>query len=225
MKTIFNCAAVPRALALLVGLAVFGLRPGAGVGPGIESARAQTTYFTPRAILGEFFPNSQVVSYQRFDLTAEQRTRLEQRLGYAPRKPSYTIYIAKTNDQVDGYAVLDEEQGQHLPITFAVKLSKAGAVQRQEILVYRERYGDEVRDPRFRQQFQGKTAADPLRHGEEVIAVSGATISSRAMAIGVRRVLVMVDELILLAKPQAPAKPPVSQSAAPGVSVAALPAR
>jgi len=64
-------------------------------------------------------------------------------------------------------------------------------------MVYRERYGDEVRDPRFRQQFVGKTAADPLRPGEEVIAVSGATISSRAMALGVRRCLVLFDELVL----------------------------
>ena len=64
-------------------------------------------------------------------------------------------------------------------------------------MVYRERYGDEVRDPRFRQQFVGKTAADPLRPGEEVVAVSGATISSRAMALGVRRCLVLFDELVL----------------------------
>lgn len=203
MKTIFNSCLFAVALAVVGGGVALTERP----------AQAQSTYFTPRAVLAEFFPSSQVVTYQRFELTAEQRDRLAQRLGYPVRKPSYTIYIAKTNDQVDGYAVIDEEQGQHLPITFAVKLSRTGAVQRQEIMVYRERYGDEVRDPRFRAQFQGKTAADPLRHGEEVIAVSGATISSRAMAIGVRRVLVMVDELILSVKPQPQAKPPISQGA------------
>ena len=203
MKTIFNSYLFAAALAVVGGGLTLTERP----------AQAQSTYFTPRAVLAEFFPSSQVVTYQRFELTAEQRERLTQRLGYAPRKASYTIYIAKTNDQVDGYAVIDEEQGQHLPITFAVKLSKTGAVMRQEIMVYRERYGDEVRDPRFRAQFQGKTANDPLRHGEEVIAVSGATISSRAMALGVRRVLVLVDELILSVKPQPQAKPPISQGA------------
>jgi hypothetical protein len=54
-----------------------------------------------------------------------------------------------------------------------------------------------VRDPRFRQQFVGKSAADPLRPGEEIVAVSGATISSRAMAVGVRRALILLDELVL----------------------------
>ncbi|HNN97746.1 MAG TPA: FMN-binding protein [Pseudomonadota bacterium] len=159
--------------------------------------RAQATYFTPRALLAEFFPKSQLVTYQKFELSAAQRSRVESLLGYGLKKTSYTLYIAKTGEHVDGYAILDEENGQHLPISFAVKLSPSGAVERQEIMVYRERYGDEVRDPRFRQQFVGKTAADPLRPGEEVIAVSGATISSRAMALGVRRALVLFDELVL----------------------------
>jgi hypothetical protein len=162
-----------------------------------QPAAAQATYYTPRSLLADFFPQSQVVSFQKFQPTAEQRSRIEQRLGAELPKPSYTIYIAKTGDNIDGYALLDEEPGQHLPISFAVKLSPRGAIERQEVMVYRERYGDEVRDPRFRQQFIGKTAADALRPNEEIIAVSGATISSRAMAIGVRRCLILVDELLL----------------------------
>ncbi len=164
---------------------------------GPVDVRAQATYFTPRALLAEFFPKSQLVTYQKFELSAAQRSRVEGLLGYSLKKTSYTLYIAKTGEHVDGYAILDEENGQHLPISFAVKLSPSGAVERQEVMVYRERYGDEVRDPRFRQQFVGKTANDPLRPGEEVIAVSGATISSRAMALGVRRTLVLFDELVL----------------------------
>ena len=135
-------------------------------------------------------------------------------LGYPPRKLSYTIYVAKTGEQIDGYAVIDEEKGQHLPITFAVQFSRDGAVQRQEIMVYRERYGDEIRDPRFRQQFVGKHSRSPLREGEEVIALSGATISSRAMVIGVRRALVLLDELVI--KPAA--KQPVGAAAKPASS-------
>jgi electron transport complex protein RnfG len=160
-------------------------------------AAAQATYYTPRALLGEFFPKSQLVTNKKYDLSAEQRVRIEQKLGYTLPKSAYTFYIAKTGDTIDGYAILDEELGQHLPISYGVKLSPRGIVERQEILVYRERYGDEVRDPRFREQFVGKSAADSLRPGEEIVAVSGATISSRAMAIGVRRCLVLLDELVL----------------------------
>lgn len=162
-----------------------------------QPARAQATFYTPRTLLAEFFPRSQLVTYKKFELTPEQRRSVEQKLGYSLAKSTYTFYVAKSGETVDGYAILDEEMGQHLPITYGIKFSPRGAIERQEVLVYRERYGDEVRDQRFRQQFVGKTAADPLRPGEEVVAVSGATISSRAMALGVRRCLLLLDELVL----------------------------
>ena len=211
MKMVFNVA-FRVAFRLATRVVIFGLLL---AGPSVFCARpaaAQTTYFTARAVLADFFPKSQAVTFQRFELTAEQRAQLAQRLGYELQKPAYTVYIAKTGDTIDGYAVLDDEPGQHLPITFAVKLSPQGLVQRQEIMVYRERFGDEIRDPRFRQQFVGKNAADALRPGEEIIAVSGATISSRAMAIGVRRALVLVDELVL--SPQRQRAAPTAMSAA-----------
>jgi hypothetical protein len=207
MKMDFNFAlAAGRKLAKAAGLVAVlcaGLVAGPGPGPGgIRAASAQATYFSSRSVLADFFPKSQAVSYQRFELTAEQRDRLQRRLGYTLAKPVYTIYVARTGETVDGYALIDEEMGQHLPITFAVKISPQGVEQRLEVMVYRERFGDEVRDPRFSQQFSGKSSADPLRPGEDVVAVSGATISSRAMAMGVRRALVLVDELILTQRPR-----------------------
>lgn len=198
MKMDFNFAlAAGRKLAKAAGLVVVLGAAGVIPGLGIRSAAAQATYYSPRSVLAEFFPKSQAVSYQRFELTPEQRDRLQRRLGYPLPKPVYTIYVARTGENIDGYALIDEEMGQHLPITFAVKISPQGLQQRLEVMVYRERFGDEVRDPRFGKQFAGKNSGDPLRPGEDVVAVSGATISSRAMATGVRRALVLVDELIL----------------------------
>lgn len=176
---------------------LLGLLLCSGLMAGPRAAQAQTVYYTPRALLLEFFPKSEAVSYRKFDLTPEARERLGRRLGAPLRKATFTVYVARTGEAVDGYAVIDDEMGQHQPITFGVRFTPAGAVSRQEILVYRERYGDEVRDERFRKQFLGKTAADPLRPGEDVVAVSGATISSRAMALGVRRALLLLHELVL----------------------------
>lgn len=205
MKMIFNFLRRPLAQKLPDWLATLALVVALVLGVSTERASAQATFYTPRALLGEFFPKSQLVTYKKYDLTVEQRARIEQKIGYALKKPSYTFYVAKTGETVDGYAIIDEEMGQHLPITYGVKLSPRGTVERQEVLVYRERYGDEIRDPRFREQFVGKGAADPLRPGEEVVAVSGATISSRAMALGVRRCLVLLDELVLRPLREAPA--------------------
>ena len=162
-------------------------------------ARAQAVYWTTRDLLSDFFKQSEKVGFRKFELSAGQCGHIEQRLGYRlpENKTTYTFFVAETAGHVDGYAFIDDEVGQHMPITYAVKLSPSGTVERQEIVAYREARGDEVRDARFRAQFVGKTAHDPLRPGDDVVAVSGATISSRAMATGVRRALVLLDELML----------------------------
>jgi hypothetical protein len=64
-------------------------------------------------------------------------------------------------------------------------------------MTYLEKYGSEVRDDRFRRQFVGKTLADPLLLGNDVVVVSGASISSRSLVAGVRRALFLLDELVL----------------------------
>lgn len=160
-------------------------------------AEAAGTFFTTPQILKEFFPNSQRVSYRKVRLGPTELAAVQGRLGYKPAKPEYVVFVATTGERVDGYAIIDEELGQHEQISFAVKLSPTGMVERHEVMVYRESYGQEITDARFRRQFQGKTAKDPVRAGVDIDVVTGATISSRSMAIGVRRALVLLDELIL----------------------------
>ena len=180
-KTVFKIAA------LVVGLAVIG---------GAAPARAETVYQSPRSLLADFFPRSEAVRFQRFAITPALRERLAHRLGYTPRKDSYVFYIATTGAHVDGYALIDDEIGQTEPITFGVKLSADGVVERTEVLIYREPRGDEVRSKHFLDQMRGKTVHKPCRTGVDIDAVSGATISSHSLATGVRRALVLFDELV-----------------------------
>lgn len=175
---------------------VFAVALFATLAGGAPRAEAETTYFTTRGVLKEFFPNSDKVTYLRFTPTVAERTALAKQLGYALAKKSYVFYVAKTGDAIDGYAFVGDEVGQHLPITFAVKLSVEGMVLRQEIMVYREPRGDEVRDKRFRDQFKGKTVDDPIVANDDIDCISGATISSHAIAVGVRRAVVLFDQAI-----------------------------
>jgi len=184
--------------------------------------RTETSYYSTRSVLADFFPHSEHVGYRTFALDKSMRARLAQRLGYAPARDKYTIFVATTHGQIDGYAVVDDEQGLHQPITFATRLSPRGMVERVEIMVYREPRGDEVRDPRFRKQFQGKTSQDPLRPGRDIDAVSGATVSSASLAVGVRRATILVEELALGLSTLASAPQPVT--AAPAGAQAARPA-
>lgn len=177
-------------------------------------AATEASYFTPRSVLAALFPKSEHVTYQTYAVESATRARLTRRLGYAPARDRYTIFVATTAGKVDGYAVIDEQQGLHEPITFATRLSPRGIVERVEIMVYRETRGDEIRDPRFCQQFVGKTSHDTLRINDDLDAVSGATVSSVSLSVGVRRAIALVEELALgssgVAEGESPPHPLIS---------------
>ena len=157
-----------------------------------SEAKAET-YYTSRSVLSSFFPKSEKVSYTTFSPSKTQRAQLKKELGYELSKSSYHFFVATTEGHLDGYAFIDDVMGQHLPITFAVKLSPEGVVLREEVMVYREAHGDEIRNPRFSKQFRGKTVHDSMRPNKDIDCVSGATISSRAITLGVRRALVLFN--------------------------------
>ena len=70
-----------------------------------------------------------------------------------------------------------------------VALTRDGAVRNVEILDYRETYGGEVRNPAWRQQFVGKRFGAGVELGKGIRNISGATLSSRHVTDGVRRLL------------------------------------
>jgi len=167
------------------------------VAPAVSHAAEGVSIFWKRAdLLRSFFKTSKRVVDVRVPVDKATRAHLSKSLGYTLPRGEYVFYVGLTDGRVDGYALIDEQMGQHLPITFATKIRPDGKVDRVEVVIYREPIGDEVRDSRFREQFVGKTAAAPLRVGRDIVAVSAATISSHAIAIGVRRALVLTDELM-----------------------------
>lgn len=152
---------------------------------------AAARYWTPTGVLVAFFPQAEKITHRKITLTDAQAASIAKTIGQSSVKKEWSIYFAQGKE---GFAVLDTEKGMHEPIDFAVRFSPSGAVERIEILEYREAYGDEVRRERFREQFRGKTASDPITVGKDIDVVSGASISSRSIAIGVKR-----DALVLQA--------------------------
>jgi hypothetical protein len=96
---------------------------------------------------------------------------------------------AQTGDKLLGLLVVDHVIGKHLYIDYAVALDTAGRVMRVDILQYRESYGGEVREPSWLAQFVGKTTSSPLKVGNDIRNISGATLSSLHVTEGVKRIL------------------------------------
>ena len=88
-----------------------------------------------------------------------------------------------------GWFIVDQVVGKHEFIPVALALDPNGAVKDIEILEYRESYGDEVRNPKWRAQFTGKRNGATLRLTEDIQNISGATLSSKHITDGVRRLL------------------------------------
>jgi H+/Na+-translocating ferredoxin:NAD+ oxidoreductase subunit G len=158
----------------------------------VQSARAEQ-FWTTQALLADQFKASQSVTYVRTRIEPAVRARLEARLGRALPKTDYTVFVAKSGDRVDGYALFDDQVGQHEPISFATFFDPAGAITRIEVVAYREPYGDGIRAERFRKQFRGRDVRSRFRPGDDIDTISGATISSRSMCIAAERAAVLVD--------------------------------
>ena len=88
-----------------------------------------------------------------------------------------------------GVFVVDRVVGKHEFITMAVGVNANGTVKQIEIMDYRESYGYEVRDASWRAQFVGKNANSQLELDADIKNISGATLSSKHVTDGVKRIL------------------------------------
>ena len=122
-------------------------------------------------------------------LSAVQRDAIEKASGVRQRSDAVKAWRVSGG----GWFLVDEVLGKHEFITIAVGLDAAGAVRGVEIMEYRETYGGEVRGAKWRAQFTGKTKAARLKLDEDIANISGATLSSRHIAEGVRRLLAIHD--------------------------------
>jgi FMN-binding domain len=147
--------------------------------PGIAN-----TYLTVEQAQRAIFPGASFAPV-KISLTPQQQKSIEARSGVRVRALDLKVWKVSGG----GWFLVDEVLGKHEYITYALGLNANGSVKQIEIIDYRETYGYEVREDSWRQQFVGKTAQSPLRLDEDIRNISGATLSSRHVTEGVRRLL------------------------------------
>ncbi len=109
--------------------------------------------------------------------------------GGVPKTGPLRTIEARQGDAVLGRVIVDSVLGKFEQIDYAVAIDAAGKVLAIEILTYREGHGAEVRLPAWRNQFVGKTAADPMKIGSDIANISGATLSCTHITDGVHRLV------------------------------------
>ena len=138
------------------------------------------------------FPQADRFESREVVLDAQALQRLDAGRMRA-RSARWPVRVALRGSDVLGYVVVDEVIGKFELITYAVGLTTGGAVQQVEVLSYRESHGHEIRLAAWRRQFVGKTATAPLRVGDDIANISGATLSCTHVTDGVRRIVAVID--------------------------------
>lgn len=147
-----------------------------------------TVYFSVEQVQAAMFPGETMTSDFR-TLTDAQISAIKKASGNAPLSSSLKAWHASGG----GWLIVDEVVGKHEFIPFALALEASGAVKQIEIMEYRESYGEQVRDAKWRAQFTGKRAGAPLKLTGDIKNISGATLSSKHITDGVRRLLATYD--------------------------------
>jgi hypothetical protein len=159
-----------------------------------------TQYLSVEQAQRVLFPAATAWAPQPLVLSDDQARAIEQTSGIEVVNRRPTVWRALAGETSLGHLFVDRVYGKHELITYALAVTATGQIAGVEILDYRESHGDEVRQPRWRAQFVGKTASDAVKLGRDIQNISGATLSCRHLTDGVRRLLA-TERLLLAATP------------------------
>lgn len=152
------------------------------------------TYLTIEQAQKQIFP-SLALSKVPVTLTSDQQSKLTD--ASSVRLPFEGDNVWKVAD--GSWFIVDKVVGKHEFITYVIAINADGTVKMVEVLEYNESYGSEVKEKSWMNQFVGKTAASPIKLNKDIANISGATLSSKHLADGVKRVMTMYD-LVLKAR-------------------------
>jgi len=137
-------------------------------------ARAVDVFMEPDVFLSEVF-GTQAPEPSFLWMKGDVKAEMQEILG---RKPG-GLRMRYWQDSERTVWIL-EEIGKTQPITTGISI-KASAIERVQVLIYRESHGWEVRYPFFTDQFRGMTLEEDQTLSAQVDGISGATLSVRAL--------------------------------------------
>jgi hypothetical protein len=162
----------------------------------VTASDVQAKVFYARdEMLALAFPDADRVEPRDFLLTPEQRAEIESRARDRLDSNLLSIYVGYRADEIIGYALVDTHVVRTLPETFLVVLAPDGSVSATHVLAFYEPL-EYLPSQRWFAQFPGRRLTPHLRVGDEIAAIAGSTLSSRAVTGGIRRALAACGVLI-----------------------------
>jgi Na+-translocating ferredoxin:NAD+ oxidoreductase RnfG subunit len=150
-------------------------------------------YLTVPMAQKALFPDADKFVDAKLTLTDDQRDAIKKLSGVRQRTAEQPVWRAEKQGELLGWFIVDEVVGKHEFITYATAITPGGKVVGIDVLVYRETYGFQIRDADWRDQFKGKTLRDHFKLDDDVRNITGATLSSRNVMNGVKRLLALAQ--------------------------------
>lgn len=143
---------------------------------------------TQTEALAVAFPAPHEVERRTLYLDAAQVGRTAALAGGPVDGRVFPYYVGRREGRATGYAYFDTHLVRTLPETVMIVVDPDGAIRRIDILSFEEP-PEYLPGERWLQQFPGRDLGPGLALNQQIRAVTGATLSSRAITLAARRVL------------------------------------
>lgn len=124
-----------------------------------------------------------IFSVEEFELTDSAIT-----IPSSPFLVGQQMNEIKANNQLLGYAFLGTAPSKTDTFEYLILFDPSFTIKKATILIYREDYGGEIASKRWLSQFVKKQSNDAFVFGNNISAISGATISVQSMTASVNHV-------------------------------------
>lgn len=139
--------------------------------------------------------NSPKIEIEKFQLNKSLKEKIELEVRQRFYQDYIYVYKIKIDDKEEGFAFIDNVIGKSMPITFMVIFDKKGDIKSSAILKYREPYGGAVSSEDWQSQFKGKNYKSSYSVGDEISAISGATISVNSVSMGIKKLAILFSHI------------------------------
>ncbi len=155
------------------------------------AARAQSE--RTQAALQSLFPEAEHFTAKDVFLTDELAAKLQSLARTKIAERMVTFYVATAAGKTVGYAAMHTHKVRTKNETLVLGFEPDGRIRRIDLAVFLE---PEEYQPttKWLAQFNGKSTADRLTVGNDVLAISGATLSARSISETARWLLLALQE-------------------------------
>ena len=99
------------------------------------------------------------------------------------------LFKITKDDELVGYVYLGKAPSKTDEFDFLVLFDVNLIIRKSKLIAYREDYGAEIGSKRWLKQFNGLDSSSIIEYGNDIVPISGATISARSMTIAINNLL------------------------------------